>query len=113
MKQLFEVSLDRCVDDGVCDRAFLKVSEPYETEVEVRTTDEIESVLARELGKSELAASDRKAILAIGGDYLIRECLEVHGHIDSPLLMTSDFLFRRPGMERQLLHGAGLLPDER
>jgi hypothetical protein len=104
-----EIRFDRCVDQDICDSALFNVA-GREAPVEIRTTDQIESILARELGKTELSARDREAILSQAGEGLILECLRLHGHIDSPLLLTSDYQFRRPGMERQVLRRAGLLP---
>ncbi|MEX2238360.1 MAG: hypothetical protein WEB00_12605 [Dehalococcoidia bacterium] len=104
-----EIHFSGCVDMDVCNAALFDLTGAAPDKVEVRTTDEIESILARELGKHELSARDREAILTIAGEGLIRECLDQHGHIDSPLLLTSDYVFRRPGMERGLLKHAGLL----
>jgi hypothetical protein len=104
-----EIRFDRCIDQDICDAALFNVA-GLDAPVEIRTTDAIESILARELGKQELSARDREAILSQAGEGLILECLQQHGHIDSPLLLTSDYIFRRPGMERRLLQRAGLLP---
>lgn len=99
-----------CIDSDVCDAALFEMSDPAQT-VEVRITVESESILARELGKEELTARDREAILSLAGMSLIEECQEQHGHIDPELLLGSDYLFRRPGMERGLLREAGLLAE--
>ncbi|HET9199701.1 MAG TPA: hypothetical protein VFO84_01835 [Dehalococcoidia bacterium] len=104
-----EIRFDQCVDQDICDSALFTVS-GRPMPVEVWTTDAIESILARVLGKTELGAPEREAILRYAGEGLILECLKEHGHIDSPLYLTSDYLFRRPGMERQVLRRAGLLP---
>jgi hypothetical protein len=103
------IQFQRCVDSQVCDSAYFEITGEEQIVVEVRTTEAIESILARELGKSQLTARDREAVLSVAGVELIHECLVSHGHVDSPLLLTSDFVFRRPGMERHLLHEAGLL----
>ncbi|HEX5939681.1 MAG TPA: hypothetical protein VFZ12_04930 [Dehalococcoidia bacterium] len=103
-----EIRFERCVDKDICDSALFAVA-GRPAPVEVWTTDAIESILARQLGKSELTARDREAILTYAGEGLILECLREHGHIDSPLYLTSDYLFRRPGMDRRLLRRAGLL----
>ena len=103
-----QISFERCVDQDICDSALFAIA-GRTTPVEVWTTDAIESILARELGKTELSAREREAILSYAGEGLILECLDDHGHIDSPLYLTSDYLFRRPGMERRILRRAGLL----
>ena len=43
--------------------------------VEVRITAQIESILAREMGKRELTEQEREAILSVAGRRLIDECL--------------------------------------
>lgn len=106
--QKIEIRFDRCVDQDICDSALFAVA-GRPTPVEVWTTDAIESILARELGKTELSAREREAILSYAGEGLILECLAEHGHVDSPLYLTSDYLFRRHGMERRILRRAGLL----
>jgi hypothetical protein len=106
-----EVQFAGCGDVDTCDHAFFEVHGGHDQRVEVRTTEEIERILARELDKTQLEASDREAILSLAGEELIRECFDQHGHIDSPLLLTSDFIFRRPGVERGLLKQAGLLTE--
>jgi hypothetical protein len=76
--------------------------------VEVRITGQIESILAREMGKRELAQQEREAILAVAGRQLIEECLREHGHVDRVVLLTSQ-IFREAGAERRLLRECGLI----
>ena len=47
--------------------------------VEVRTTAQIEHILARELGKRELEPRDREALLSVGGRQLVEESLAEAG----------------------------------
>lgn len=77
--------------------------------VEVRTTAQIEHILAREVGKEALAGRDREAILSVAGRQLIEECLADEGAVE-PLLFLDSRLFRLPGAERRLLQECGLVP---
>jgi hypothetical protein len=77
--------------------------------VEVRTTAQIEHILARELGRQGLDASDRAAILAVAGRRLIEESLAEWGAVQ-PLLFLDSRLFLVPGAKRRLLKERGLLP---
>ena len=79
------------------------------TSVEVRTTAQIEHILARELGKSALDAREREAILSVAGRQLIEACLADEGAAE-PLLFLDSRLLRAPGAERRLLQECGLLP---
>jgi hypothetical protein len=76
--------------------------------VEVRITAQIESILAREMGKKELTEHEREAILTLAGRRIIEECLRERGRVDPLLLLTSQ-IFREPGAERRLLRECGLL----
>jgi hypothetical protein len=76
--------------------------------VEVRITAQIESILAREMGKRELTEQEREAILSLAGRRLIEECLRERGRVD-PLLFLTSQLFREPGAERRLLRECGLI----
>jgi hypothetical protein len=61
--------------------------------VEVRITAQIESILAREMGKRELTEQEREAILSLAGRRLINECLRERGRVDPVLFLTSQ-IFR-------------------
>jgi hypothetical protein len=76
--------------------------------VEVRVTGQIESILAREIGKETLSEGDRGKILSVAGRRLIRECLAKEGRVDAVLLLTSQ-IFRRPGAAKRLLRECGLM----
>jgi hypothetical protein len=76
--------------------------------VEVRITAQIESILAREMGKRELTEQEREAILAVAGRRLIDGCLRERGHVDPVLFLTSQ-IFREHGAERRLLRDCGLI----
>jgi hypothetical protein len=77
-------------------------------QVEVRITAQIESILAREMGKRELTQQEREAILSLAGHRLIEECLRERGRVDPVLLLTSQ-IFREHGSERRLLRECGLI----
>jgi hypothetical protein len=77
--------------------------------VEVRTTAQIEHILARELGMEALGPGERDRILQLAGRQLIEVCLVQEGAAE-PLLYLDSRLFRVPGAERRLLREAGLLP---
>lgn len=93
-----------------CEAARFEVAEPEGTSavVEVRTTAQVEHILARELGKQALDAQDREAILSAAGRQLIEERLAETGAVE-PLLFLDSRLFRVPGAERRLLRECGLL----
>ena len=93
-----------------CDSARFEVAPPRGTAitVEVRTTAQIERILARELGKQALGAHEREAILSVAGRWLVEERLEEKGQVE-PLLLLDSRLFRVPGAERRLLRECGLL----
>ena len=76
--------------------------------VEVRTTAQIEHILARELGKRELEPRDREALLSVGGRQLVEKSLAEAGAVE-PLLLLDSRLFRVPGWERRLLRECGPL----
>ncbi len=77
-------------------------------QVEVRITDQIESILAREMGRRELTHQERDAFLSTAGRQLIEECLRERGRVDPVLLLTSQ-IFRGHGAERRLLRESGLV----
>lgn len=77
-------------------------------QVEVRITDQIESILAREMGRGELTEHERAVILSLAGRRLIEECLRERGRVEPVLLLTSQ-IFREPGAERRLLRECGLV----
>ena len=93
-----------------CDTARFEVTAPAGTtsSVEVRTTAQIEQILARELGKDRLTVRDREAILAVAGHQLIEGSVAQEGAVE-PLLFLDSRLFRVPGAERRLLQECGLL----
>jgi hypothetical protein len=76
--------------------------------VQVRITAQIESILAREMGKRELTEQEREAILSLAGRRLIDECLRERGRVDPVLFLTSQ-IFREHGAERRLLRDCGLV----
>lgn len=82
-----------------------------EQRVEVRTTVQIEQILAHELGKSHLSRAEREAILSVGGRQLIEGCLE-RGQPLEPVILLDSRIFRTPGAERRLLRDCGLLPSD-
>ncbi|OGO51182.1 MAG: hypothetical protein A2148_08915 [Chloroflexi bacterium RBG_16_68_14] len=93
-----------------CDSARFQVTPPQgkSITIEVRTTAQIEQILARELGKQALDAREREAILSPAGRRLIEERLEEKGQVE-PLLFLDSRLFRASGAERRLLEQCGLL----
>ena len=94
-----------------CDAAQFEVAFPHGAAqtVEVRTTAQIEHILARELGTEALGAPEREAVLSVAGRQLIEESLAEQGAV-GPLLFLDSRLFRVPGAERRLLEKCGLLP---
>lgn len=94
-----------------CDSARFEVRPPEGTPatVEVRTTAQIEHILAGEVGKEALAGRDREAILSVAGRQLMEECLAEEGAAE-PLFFLDSRLFRLPGAERRLLMECGLAP---
>ncbi len=97
-------------ESAECDTARFDVVEQGTAplRVEVRITAQIESILAREMGKQELTEQEREAILTVAGRRLIEECLQERGRVDPLLLLTSQ-IFREPGAERRLLRECGLV----
>ena len=93
-----------------CDAARFALSATGQTplRVEVRVTSQIESILARELGKETLTEGEREKILSVAGRQLIEEYLAKEGRVDPVLLLTSQ-IFRLPGAEKRLLRECGLL----
>lgn len=81
-----------------------------EQRVEVRTTAQIEQILAHELGKDHLSPAEREAVLSVGGYQLIRRYLE-QGRPLEPVILLDSRLFLTPGAERRLLQACGLLPS--
>ena len=94
-----------------CDSAKFEVqrADGIPFKVEVRTTAQIEHILAREVGKEALAGRDREAILSVAGRQLMEECLAEEGAVE-PLLFLDSRLFRVPGAERRLLEVCRLAP---
>lgn len=94
-----------------CDTALFEAMprEGAAVAVEVRTTAQIERILARGLGSQALDAREREAILSVAGRQLIEERLAETGAVE-PLLFLDSRLFRVPGAERRLLRECGLLP---
>jgi hypothetical protein len=97
-------------ESAECDAARFTVIEEGKPplRIEVRITAQIESILAREMGKRELTEQEREAILSVAGRRLIEECLRERGRVDPVLFLTSQ-LFREPGAERRLLRECGLI----
>ena len=97
-------------ESAECDTARFDVAEEGRPalRVEVRITAQIESILAREMGRQELTEQERDAILTVAGRRLIEECLRERGRVD-PLLFLTSQLFREPGAERRLLRECGLI----
>ncbi len=95
-----------------CDAAHFQVtpSRGAGFTVEVRTTSQIEHLLAQELGKEALDTADREAILSTAGQQIIEELLAARGTVERMLLLDSR-LFRVPGAERRLLRECGLLQE--
>lgn len=105
------IHFEGCARESVeCDTARFAVVEAGSPalRVEVRITDQIESILAREMGKRELTEEEREAILSVAGRRLIEESLRNRGRVDPVLFLTSQ-IFREPGAERRLLRDCGLL----
>ena len=105
------IRFDGCSRESVeCDAARFALLEegrpPFQ--VEVRITGQIESILAREMGRQELTEHEREAILSLAGRRLIEECLRERGRVEPVLLLTSQ-IFREPGAERRLLRECGLI----
>lgn len=95
---------------GDCSAARFDVTPPggVLTTVEVRTTVQIEHILALELGKEQIDAPAREAILSVAGRQLIEAQL-ADGKAIEPLICLDSRLFRLPGAERRLLQECGLL----
>ena len=93
-----------------CDCAIFEVAPPAgePVTVEVRTTAQVEHILARELGKETLSVGDRQAILSVAGRWLIEERVATEGAVE-PLLLLDSQLFQAPGAERRLLRRCELL----
>lgn len=81
---------------------------PEPARVEVRTTRQIEHLLAHQLGKERLDDAELEAVLGTGGRWLIQRELGRTGRLLGRLLLDSD-IFRHRGEERRLLREAGLL----
>lgn len=93
-----------------CQAARFQVASPggSPSSVEVRVTVQIESILARHLGKHELSPTEREKILSVAGRQLIEESLARRGRVDAVLLLDSR-LFLSHGAQRRLLRECGLL----
>ena len=107
----YSIRFEGCARESAeCDAARFAVVEEGRPplQVEVRITAQIESILAREMGKRELTQREREAILSVAGRWLIEECLRERSRVD-PLLFLSSQLFREPGAERRLLRECGLI----
>lgn len=107
----WSIRFEGCARESAeCDTALFDVVEEAKSplRVEVRITAQIESILAREMGRRELTEQDREAILSTAGRRLIEECLRERGHVDPVLLLTSE-IFRQHGAERRLLRECGLI----
>jgi len=105
------VRFEGCTRESAeCDTARVDVVEEGSPaqRVEVRITDQIESILAREMGKRELTEREREAILSLAGRRLIEECLRERGRVD-PLLFLTSQIFREAGAERRLLRECRLI----
>lgn len=96
-----------------CQAARFQVAPPAgsPSSVEVRVTAQIESILARHLGKRELSPSDRQKILSPAGRRLIEESLARRGRVDAVLLLDSRLFFSH-GAQRRLLRECGLLTEQ-
>ena len=106
----WSIRFEGCTRESAeCDTALFDVVEEAKPplRVEVRITAQIESILAREMGRRELTEQEREAILSTAGRRLIEECLRERGHVDPVLLLTSE-IFRQHGAERRLLRECGL-----
>ena len=107
----WSIRFEGCTRESAeCDTALFDVVEEAKPplRVEVRITAQIESILAREMGRRELTEQEREAILSTAGRRLIEECLRERGHVDPVLLLTSE-IFRQHGAERRLLRECGLI----
>lgn len=107
----WSIRFDGCSEESAeCAAAHFDVVEEGRTplRVEVRVTAEIESILAREMGKRELTHQERESILSTAGRRLIEECLHERGRVDAVLLLTSQ-IFREPGAGKRLLRECGLI----
>ena len=107
----WSIQFEGCTRESAeCDTALFDVVEEGESplRVEVRITAQIESILAREMGRRELTQQERETILSTAGRRLIEECLRERGHVDPVLLLTSQ-IFREHGAERRLLRECGLI----
>ncbi len=105
------IEFEGCAPDSLdCSTASFGLSAAGQSPltVEVRVTSQIESILARELGKETLSEGDREKILSVAGRRLIEECLAKEGRVDAVLLLTSH-IFRLPGAGKRLLRECGLL----
>jgi hypothetical protein len=107
----WEITMKGCQQvEQDCDSARFEVKAPKgePVAVEVRTTAQVEHILARELGKEALSAGDREAILTVAGRWLIEELVGQGGAV-GPLLLLDSRLFQVPGAERRLLQECGLV----
>lgn len=103
------ITFESCREEEDCATAFflMEAAGPPQR-VEVRTTAQIEHLLAHQLGKEALDLREREAILRVAGLRLIERELQKRGGIRGPLLLDSE-IFRHHGEERRLLREAGLL----
>ncbi len=102
--QGWSIEFRGCADpEDDCSSAVFDVTSPVgeRQKVEIRTTTQIEAILAREKGKTSLARADRESLLASAGRKMIEESI-ARGRIDQVLTLDSR-IFRSAGEERRLL----------
>ena len=107
----WSIQFEGCARESAeCDTAHFDVVEEGKSplRVEVRITAQIESILAREMGRRQLTEEEREAILSTAGRHLVEECLRERGRVDPVLLLTSQ-IFRQRGAERRLLRECRLI----
>ena len=107
----WSIQFEGCAEERAeCEAALFGVAEEGKSpqRVEVRITAQIESILAREMGRRYLTHEEREAILSAAGCRLIEECLRERGRVDPVLLLTSQ-IFREHGAEKRLLRECGLI----
>jgi hypothetical protein len=97
-------------ESAECDTARFAVVEEGRPplRVEVRITAQIESILAREMGRREMTKQEREAVLSVAGRRLIEDSLRERGQVE-PLLLLTSHIFREPGAGRRLLRECGLI----
>jgi hypothetical protein len=106
----WQVTYRGCEVGSDCDsvRFEVQLQDGTTLSFEVRTTAQVEYILARELGHEAITPRDREKILSMAGRRLVEDAMAAQGAVARLILLDSR-LFREPGAERTLLRASGLL----